>query len=106
MVTDLCTLELTSAITAVANTLACRLTASEITLLDRALVQPNDTLTTIGTVKYLCEGDRTKQVKGTLQAKEVFLLPLFCIKFKQKRMFYQKETASALKKVTKNGIIC
>ena len=48
-------LELTSAITALANTLACKLTTDEIALLAGILVQLGDTLATIATQRSLCE---------------------------------------------------
>lgn len=44
-------LELTGAVTAIANALACRLTSEEIALLASVLVQLGDTLATIATVK-------------------------------------------------------
>ena len=44
-------LELTGAVTAIANALACRLTAEELTLLASVLVQLGDTLATIVTVQ-------------------------------------------------------
>ena len=44
-------LELTGAVTAIANALACQLTTDEITLLASVLVQLGDTLATIATVK-------------------------------------------------------
>ena len=46
-------LELTSAITAIANALACRLTAEEMALASSILVQLGDTLATIATQKAL-----------------------------------------------------
>lgn len=48
-------LELTSAITALANALACRLTPNELALVASILVQLGDTLATIGAQKSLCE---------------------------------------------------
>ena len=48
-------LELTSAITALANTLACRLSPNEIALVASVFVQLGDTLATIATQKALCE---------------------------------------------------
>ena len=48
-------LELTSAITALANALACRMTADELTLLAAILVQLGDTLATIATQASLCD---------------------------------------------------
>ena len=47
-------LELTSAITALANALACRLTNGEISLLANILDQLSDTLSTIATHRSLC----------------------------------------------------
>lgn len=46
--------ELTATITALANTLACGLTADEISLLSSILTQLGDTLTTIAAHKSLC----------------------------------------------------
>jgi hypothetical protein len=48
-------LELTSAVTALANALACRLTPSEISLAASLFVQLGDTLATIAAQKALCE---------------------------------------------------
>ena len=46
--------ELTSAITALANAIACRLTPSQATLLASVLVQLSDTLNTIVAQDALC----------------------------------------------------
>ena len=48
-------LELTSAITALANALACKLTNDEINLLATLLDQLSDTLSTIATHRSLCK---------------------------------------------------
>ena len=48
-------LELTSAVTVLANAIACNLTPSEIALAASILVQLGDTLATIGAQKSLCE---------------------------------------------------
>ena len=48
-------LELTSAITALANAIACNLDANEITLLASIFVQLSDTLNTIVATRGLCE---------------------------------------------------
>ena len=48
-------LELTSAITAVANAIACKLTTSEIALVASIFVQLGDTLATIAASHALCE---------------------------------------------------
>lgn len=48
--------ELTTAITAAANTLACGKTPDEIGLLGAVFSQLGDTLTTISLQKSLCEG--------------------------------------------------
>ena len=48
-------IELTSAVTALANALACRLTVEEIALLASILVQLGDTLATIAARESLCE---------------------------------------------------
>lgn len=47
--------ELTVSITAIANALACKLSANELTLLGTILSQLGDTLTTIATQKSICE---------------------------------------------------
>lgn len=46
---------LTAAVTALANTLACGLKAEEIALLSSVLVQLGDTLATIAAHRVLCE---------------------------------------------------
>ena len=48
-------LELTAAVTAIANAIACNLTASEISLLASLLVQLGDTLGTVAAARALCE---------------------------------------------------
>lgn len=48
-------LELTSAVTALANAIACKLTVEEITLLAGILVQLGDTLATIAAQESLCK---------------------------------------------------
>ena len=48
-------LELTAAITALANAIACRLSVDEITLLAGIFVQLGDTLATIATLQAVCE---------------------------------------------------
>lgn len=53
-------LELTSAVTALANAIACKLSVNEITLLATVLVQLSDTLATIATQRSLCE-ERTDE---------------------------------------------
>lgn len=53
-------IELTSAITALANALACRLTEEELTLLASLFVQLGDTLATIATQKTLCKETNAK----------------------------------------------
>lgn len=52
--------ELTAAVTAIANTLACKLTNEELTLLASVLVQLGDTLVTIVTQKTICENTAEK----------------------------------------------
>lgn len=47
-------LELTSAVTALANAIACKLTVDEIGLLASLFVQLGDTLATIGAQENLC----------------------------------------------------
>lgn len=46
--------ELTASITAIANTLACQLTADQLTLLGVILTQLGDTLTTIAIGRETC----------------------------------------------------
>lgn len=53
--------ELTGAVTALANAIACRLTADEITLLACILVQLSDTLNTIVVRESLCGGETQKR---------------------------------------------
>ena len=48
-------LELTSAVTALANVIACRLTPGEIALVASIFVQLGDTLATIAARQALCE---------------------------------------------------
>ena len=48
-------LELTGAITALANGLACKLSVEEVTLLASVFVQLGDTLATIATMEAFCE---------------------------------------------------
>ena len=48
-------LEVTSAVTALANAIACQLTNDEVILLASILVQLGDTLVTIATWRDLCE---------------------------------------------------
>lgn len=47
--------ELTAAITAIANTLACSLTTEELSLLGIVLTQLGDTLTTISIHREVCK---------------------------------------------------
>ena len=47
--------ELTAAVTAVANTLACKMNNDELSLLASVLVQLGDTLVTIATQRSICE---------------------------------------------------
>ena len=53
-------LELTSAVTALANAIACNLTTNETALLASILVQLGDTLATISVQNALCE-EREKE---------------------------------------------
>ena len=53
--------ELTAAVTAVANTLACKLSNEELTLLASVLVQLGDTLVTIATQRSICENINKKE---------------------------------------------
>ena len=48
-------LELTSAVTALANTIACKLTVDEMALVAGVFVQLGDTLATIAARESLCE---------------------------------------------------
>ena len=50
----MCPLELTSAVTALANAIACKLTSDEIVILASIFVQLGDTLATIATYESLC----------------------------------------------------
>ena len=50
-------LELTAAITAIANAISCRLTIDELALLAGILVQLGDTLATIAAQKNLCQSE-------------------------------------------------
>ena len=54
-VTYLYSLELTGAITAIANVLACNLTVDEMAILASIFVQLGDTLATISLTKDLCK---------------------------------------------------
>lgn len=47
--------ELTASITALANSIACKLNNEELTLLASILVQLGDTLVTIATQRAICE---------------------------------------------------
>ena len=47
--------ELTAAITAIANSISCKLNNDELTLLASILVQLGDTLVTIATQRSICE---------------------------------------------------
>ena len=53
--------ELIAAVTAVANTLACKLSNEELTLLASVLVQLGDTLVTIATQRTICENINKKE---------------------------------------------
>lgn len=53
--------ELTAAVTAVANTLACKLSNDELTLLASVLVQLGDTLVTIATQRTICGNINKKE---------------------------------------------
>ena len=53
-------LELTGAVTALANAIACNLTLDEIALLASVLVQLGDTLATIAARKSLCENQKSE----------------------------------------------
>ena len=50
-------LELTGAVTALANAITCRLTTEEATLLASILVQLGDTIVTVVTHQGLCESN-------------------------------------------------
>ena len=54
------TLELTSAITALANAIACNRTPSELALIASIFVQLGDTLATVAAEKALCEEQKEK----------------------------------------------
>ena len=51
------TLELTAAVTAIANALACGLSVGELALVAGIFVQIGDTLATIAAQRALCEGE-------------------------------------------------
>ncbi len=53
--------ELTAAVTAVANTLACKRSNEELSLLASVLVQLGDTLVTIVTQRTICENINKKE---------------------------------------------
>ena len=53
--------ELTGAITAIANIIACNLTAEESALLSGIFVQLGDTLATIAARESLCQGQNEKE---------------------------------------------
>ena len=55
-------LELTSAITALANAIARKLTTGEVALLASIPVQLSDTLATIAASRELCEDTKTNEV--------------------------------------------
>lgn len=54
--------ELTASITAIANTLACKLTDDEINLLGVTLTQLGDTLLTIATQRSICNRNSDKKM--------------------------------------------
>ena len=56
-------LELTSAVTAVANAIACRLSPGELALAASLLVQLGDTLATLAATTALCE-ERAEENPG------------------------------------------
>ena len=56
-------LELTSAVTAVANALACKPTSDETALLAAVLVQLGDTLATIAAVQQNCQKNESNASK-------------------------------------------
>lgn len=51
--------ELTASITAIANTLSCRLTVEELNLLSAVLTQLGDTLATIAAQKSICDSSNS-----------------------------------------------
>lgn len=54
--------ELTAAVTAVANTLACKLSNEELSILASVLVQLGDTFVTIVTQRTICENINKKRI--------------------------------------------
>ena len=60
-VTHLYSVKLTSAITAFANALACKLTVDEMGLLASILVQFGDTLATISLTESLCKSEKESE---------------------------------------------
>lgn len=59
-------IELTSAITLMANAISCRLTSEELGLVASILVQLGDTLATVAAQRALCEEKIEKTDKGGL----------------------------------------
>ena len=57
-------LEITSAVTALANAVASGLTVSELALVAGLFVQLGDTLATIAAAKALCEEEKGEIVEG------------------------------------------
>lgn len=57
-VTYLYSLELTGAITAIANAVACNLTVDEMAILASIFVQLGDTLATISLTRDLCKNEK------------------------------------------------
>ncbi|MGN0572943.1 MAG: DUF6774 domain-containing protein [Acutalibacteraceae bacterium] len=53
--------ELTAAITAVANSISCRLSNDELTLLSSVFMQLGDTLATIAAQRAICEKINSKE---------------------------------------------
>jgi len=49
-------IELTSAVTALANVISCKLAVDKIALISTLFVQLGDTLATIATAKNVCDG--------------------------------------------------
>ena len=62
-------LKLTTAVTALANAIACNMTVDELALIAGILVQLGDTLATIAAQRDLCEDVAEETVVDTLQAK-------------------------------------
>ena len=62
-------LKLTTAVTALANAIACNMTVGELAVIAGILVQLGDTLATIAAQRVLCKDVAEETVVDTLKAK-------------------------------------